>query len=242
MLQTLLRLQQYFSSQNYSWSVQIISDGSTDSTASICKNFSKKHPGFDFFEYRPNKGKGYAVRLGMLQADSEWILFSDADLAAPIEEIEKLFDFASKGFDVIIGSRPLKESQLLVHQPFYREFLGRVANKLIQLFAVRGIQDTQCGFKLFKGSAAKDIFSRCQINGFSFDIESLMIAKELGYSIAEIPIRWAHQEGSKVRVIPHYLFAFWDLILLRLQGKKKRLQIRNLQKKAITETAPIQNA
>ena len=238
MLQTLRRLQQYFSSQNYSWSVQIISDGSTDSTTSICKNFSKKHPEFDFFEYHPNKGKGYAVRCGMLRADSEWVLFSDADLAAPIEEIEKLFDFGAKRFDVIIGSRPLKESQLLVHQPFYREFLGRVANKLIQLLAVRGIQDTQCGFKLFKECAAKGIFSRCQINGFSFDIESLMIGRELGYKIAEVPIRWAHQEGSKVRIIPHYFQAFWDLILLRLQGRKKRLQ----QKKAITEPVSIQNA
>jgi dolichyl-phosphate beta-glucosyltransferase len=219
---TLQRVQEYFVGVDYSWSVTVVSDGSKDTTNELVRSFCKEDPRFELIESVPNRGKGFVVRRGMMEIEGEYLLFSDADLAAPIEEVEKLWP-AMKDSDIAIGSRPMRDSKLEVRQPLYREMLGRLANKLIQAMAVPGIQDTQCGFKLFRRDVAKDVFSRCKRDGFSFDFEALMIARDLGYSIAEIPIRWAHQEGSKVvmwRDVPKSLF---DLFKLRLMGKKKRL-------------------
>jgi dolichyl-phosphate beta-glucosyltransferase len=163
------------------------------------------------------------VRHGILAARGEVILFCDADLATPQEETEKLLPKIQSGFDVAIGSRPLRESNLEVRQPIYREALGRVSNGIIQLLAVPGIRDTQCGFKMFRREAALDIFSRCKLDGFSFDFEALMIARDLGYRISEVPIRWMHQDGSKVSFWRDYPRTFRDLIRLRLMGKDRRL-------------------
>lgn len=219
---TLKRILEYFSSVDYTWSVTVISDGSQDRTNELVREFCTNNFQFFIIESVPNHGKGFVVRRGMVEVNGEYLLFSDADLAAPIEEIEKLWP-AMEDSDIAIGSRPMRDSKLEVRQPLYREMLGRAANKLIQVMAVPGIQDTQCGFKLFKKEVARDVFSRCKRDGFSFDFEALMIARDLGYTIAEIPIRWSHQEGSKVvmwRDVPKSLI---DLFKLRLMGRKKRL-------------------
>lgn len=221
---TLERIRDYLTDQPYSWSVTVVSDGSTDRTEQIAGEFAAQDEHFAVIACRPNRGKGAAVREGMLEVEGELLLFSDADLAAPIEEVEKLLPAIEGGADVAIGSRPLKESRLEVRQPFYREWLGRASNMLVQALAVRGIRDTQCGFKLFKRDVARDVFSRCKLNGFSFDFEALMVARDLGYRVAEIPIRWAHQEGSKVVFWRDYPRALRDLIMLRLKGKAKRLK------------------
>lgn len=221
---TLRRVQEYLSGQSYSWTVLVVSDGSTDRTPQIVEEFAKTDSRFRLLAYKPNQGKGNAVRVGMLAAEAELVLFSDADLAAPIEEVEKLLPKIEQGTPIAIGSRPMKESRLEIRQPWYREMLGRVANKLIQALAVRGIQDTQCGFKLYTREAAQQVFSRCKLNGFSFDFEALMIARDLGMEIAEVPIRWAHQEGSKVVLWRDAPKALYDLVKLRLMGKKRRLQ------------------
>lgn len=219
---TLKRVHEYFSGQTYTWSVTVVSDGSSDETNALVLDFVKDHQGFALIASTPNHGKGYVVRKGMLEVEGDLLLFSDADLAAPIEEVEKLLP-KMDSHDVAIGSRPLKESNLEVRQPFYREALGRLANKLIQAMAVKGIKDTQCGFKLFKRDVAKDVFSRCKLDGFSFDFEALMVARDLGYKISEVPIRWSHQEGSKVVLWRDAPKAFYDLFKLRLMGKSKRL-------------------
>jgi dolichyl-phosphate beta-glucosyltransferase len=221
---TLERLAEYLSAQSYTWKVLVVSDGSSDGTDAIVARFCESHPRFELLAYKPNRGKGYAVRQGMLLAEAELLLFSDADLAAPIEEVEKLLPHVEQGADIAIGSRPLKESRLEKRQPLYREMLGRFANKLIQLFGVRGIHDTQCGFKLFRRDAAKEIFARCKLNGFSFDFEAFMVAQDLGFSIVEVPIRWAHQEGSKVVLWRDAPKALFDLFKLRAMGKKRRLE------------------
>lgn len=223
-LPTLERVREYFSAQSYTWSVTLVSDGSTDKTVELAQGFADNNPNFFVLHYSPNRGKGYAVKKGMLEVEGQWILFSDADLAAPIEEVEKLLEHAKKGADVSIGSRPLKESKLEIHQPFYREMLGRGFNLAVQLLAIRGIHDTQCGFKLFSKKAARDVFSRCKLDGFSFDFEALMIARDLGYRIDEVPIRWRHQEGSKVVLMRDGPRMLRDLVKLRLWGKKKRLK------------------
>lgn len=218
---TLQRLKDYFSGQSYSWRVTVVSDGSTDGTNDIVAEFARSNPEFALINSQPNRGKGFVVRKGMLAAEAKHILFSDADLAAPIEEIEKLLPKMAE-FPIAIGSRPLKDSKLEVRQPWYREMLGRASNKLIQLLGVRGIQDTQCGFKLFRQDVARDVFGRCKLNGFSFDFEALMVARDLGYEIAEVPIRWAHQEGSKVVLWRDAPKALIDLVRLRMMGKDKR--------------------
>lgn len=225
-LPTLERIGEYLATQPYAWSVTVISDGSSDDTHAIATQFAATHPGFSAVEYRPNRGKGYAVRYGVLRAEADWILFSDADLATPIEEIEKLLAQVSESTPIAIGSRPLKDSKLEIRQPWYREFAGRVFNLLVQTLAVRGIQDTQCGFKLFKKEVGHDIFRRSKVDRFGFDFEVLMIASDLGHSIAEVPVVWRHQEGSKVVLMRDGPDMIRHLIRLRLMGKARRL-LRN---------------
>lgn len=218
---TLERVAEYLNAQGYSYEVLVVSDGSSDKTETIAAHFASRHPQFQLLSYRPNRGKGHAVRYGMMRAQGEYLLFSDADLAAPIEELEKLFPFVESEYEIAIGSRPLKESNLVVRQPFYREWLGRAFNKAVQLLAVKGIHDTQCGFKLFKRDAAHQIFGLCQLNGFSFDFEVLYLARRLGYKIAEVPIKWMHQPGSKVRLLRDGPRMLRDLVWLRFTGWRR---------------------
>ena len=223
---TLERLSEFLTGQPYSWRVVVVSDGSKDRTKEIVEVFASEHPGFELVDSQPNRGKGFVVRKGMLETEAEWLLFSDADLAAPIEEVEKLWKAVEKGPKIAIGSRPLKESRLEVRQPWYREMAGRSFNLMVQLFAVRGIKDTQCGFKLFRQDVARDVFLRCKLDGFGFDFESLLIARDLGYEIAEVPIRWSHQEGSKVNMVRDGLRMLAELVKLRLAGRKGRIRPR----------------
>lgn len=222
---TLTRINEYLSAQDYSWSVTVVSDGSTDQTVAVSQEFAAQHEGFSVVDSQPNQGKGAVVRQGILASECELVLFSDADLATPIEEVEKLLK-ALDGSDIAIGSRPLKESDLEVRQPLYRELLGRMFNFFVQTLAIKGIKDTQCGFKLFKSAVAQDVFSRCKVDGFGFDFEALMVAIDLDYKIAEVPVRWRHQEGSKVVLMRDGPRMLRDLVKLRMAGKTKRLQKR----------------
>ena len=221
---TLERIKEYYHEQAYTWRCVIVSDGSSDRTNEIVSAFCAENPEFELHSYRQNRGKGYAVRMGMLSANAHRVLFCDADLATPQEETEKLWRAIDDGYDIAIGSRPLKDSKLEVHQPWGREHLGRVFNKAVQTLATKGIDDTQCGFKMFTSTAAKDIFNRCEFDGFSFDFEALMIARDLNYKIAEVPIRWSHQEGSKVSMLRDGPRMLRDLFKLRVKGKKARIR------------------
>lgn len=221
---TLARLDEYYRTQPYTWDVTVISDGSVDGTERVVEDFAKEHAGFRLVASRPNRGKGYVVRTGMLEAKGDLILFCDADLATPQEETEKLLAHIEAGADIAIGSRPLAESTLERHQPLYRELLGRAFNKVVQMIAVRGIDDTQCGFKMFTRKSAQDVFKRCKLDGFSFDFEAIMIARDLGYRVDEVPIRWSHVEGSKVVLLRDGPRMLRDLALLRMKGKRARLK------------------
>lgn len=200
----------------------VVDDGSTDSTPAIVEEFVRQHPEVRLISYRPNRGKGYAVRTGVMQSRGEWILFSDADLATPIEELPNLAIKLREGYDVAIASRAISGAHLVIRQPWYREFAGRAFNVMVQLLAVPGIHDTQCGFKLFRREAARQIFSRCQENGFSFDIEVLHVALRLGYRVAEVPVHWMHREGSKVRLLRDAVRMF--LALLRISRRHHALR------------------
>jgi dolichyl-phosphate beta-glucosyltransferase len=224
---SLEKMAAYLDAQPYSWDMVVVSDGSKDKTESIVQDFATKRPNVRLIAYSPNRGKGNAVRLGMLAAEGQRVLFMDADLATPPEETSKVMVHLDQGADVAIGSRPLKESSLEKRQPLYREAFGRMSNVMVQAIGVRGIKDTQCGFKLFTRSAAQEIFKRVKMRGFSFDMEVLMIARDLGLRIDEVPIRWADQEGSKVVLWRDAPKALMDLVKMRLMGRKRRLAERD---------------
>lgn len=223
---TLEALHTYYSQQPYTWEVTVVSDGSSDRTNELVTEFAREHPQFKLISYSPNRGKGYAVRKGMLECEGEILLFCDADLATPQEETAKLLAHIRQGADVAIGSRPLKESHLEKRQPLYREMLGRAFNLAVRLLAVPGIYDTQCGFKMFTAEAAEKVFIRCCLDGFSFDFEAIMIARDMGMRIDEVPIRWFHREGSKVSLLRDGPRMLADLARIRLVGRRRRLLVK----------------
>lgn len=197
---SLKRMLAYFDTQSYPVEILVVDDGSSDSTAQIVENIAANRPQVRLLTYQPNRGKGHAVRYGMLRAQGDRVLFCDADLATPIEEIEKLHAKLDAGYPIAIGSRDVAGAELIRRQSFVREMGGRTFNKVVQALAVPGIRDTQCGFKMFTQPASQEIFGRCQVDHFAFDVEALYLAKRVfGLRIAEVPVRWAHQEGSKVR-------------------------------------------
>src|SRR5438105_13265840 len=169
----------YFDGQGYSYELLVVDDGSTDSTISVVREAAGDRSNVKILHYDGNRGKGYAVRFGVLHAQGDYVLFSDADLATPIAEVEKLYARLREGHEVAIGSRDVAESRLEKRQSPFREFDGKMFNRCVQMVAVPGIHDTQCGFKLFTTAAGQNIISRCQIVNFSFDVEALYLASQL---------------------------------------------------------------
>lgn len=204
----------------------MVDDGSTDGTASCVEKYAHRHEK-ELWTVRlvrnfGNRGKGYSVKNGMLAAKGEWRLYTDADLSAPIEELEKLESAAtSEGADIAIGSRALDRSLVGVHQSAMREYAGRTFNKVMQGFTGLPFQDTQCGLKLYSAAAATQVFRRQQLDGFGFDVEDLYIARLLGLKVVEVPVRWNNVEGTKVG-IANGLNSFLDPLRIRkmdLEGK-----------------------
>ena len=218
---TLRRVEQYL--QETAWDFHetlVVDDGSTDGTVDAAMRFAHANPNIRVLRNPGNRGKGYSVRHGMLEAKGEWRLFSDADLSTPIEELEKLWCAVAEGNDEIaIGSRALDRSLIGVHQPGLRESMGRVFNVVMRAVTGLPISDTQCGFKLFRADVAQEIFSRQRLERFGFDAEILYIAFKRGYTIAEIPVRWNHVEGSKVSMLTG-LHAFGELAEIRVNSMR----------------------
>lgn len=192
---TLSRIQEYLAASGWEFvEIVVVDDGSRDNTAKAAEAAGVRvvrNPG--------NHGKGYSVRHGMLEAKGEWALFSDADLSSPIEELERLWGAAKREHaPVVIGSRAVDRSMVGVHQPFFREAMGRFFNLMMRAVTGLPFHDTQCGFKLFETAAAREIFSRQTIDGFGFDVEVLYIATHLGYRTLEVPVRWNDVAGTKV--------------------------------------------
>ncbi len=202
---TLAAIADYLATREFSHELLVVDDGSRDQTRDIVREFAATRPWVRLVQYDDengralNKGKGFAVRAGIEAAVGRDILFSDADLSTPIEDMERLLPPISRGIcDVAIASRALPESNLDVRQPAHREWMGRRFNKLVQALAVPGIVDTQCGFKAFRGDVAKRLFALAQIDGFGFDPEILFLAHRFGYTIREIPVTWRHRDNSRV--------------------------------------------
>jgi dolichyl-phosphate beta-glucosyltransferase len=211
---TLERILSYMEKMGHDYEIIVVDDGSLDRTVAVAECFSRK--GVRTLRNVRNRGKGYTVRHGMLDARKPLVLFSDADLSTPIEEVEKLAaPILACQAQVAIGSRAVAGARIEVSQPFYRVAMGKTFNLFVRLVALRGIHDTQCGFKLFTGEAAREVFRRQRLTGFGFDVEILAIARRLGFPIAEVPVRWINSEETKVDVVRDSARMLIDLFKVR---------------------------
>jgi glycosyltransferase involved in cell wall biosynthesis len=186
--------------------ILVVDDGSRDATREVAQDLARrleaKGPAIRVLDNPGNRGKGYSVRHGMIEARHDWVLFTDADLSAPIEECDKLIDALDGGrHDIAIGSRSLDRSLIGVHQSAFRESIGKFFNLMVRLGAGLPFHDTQCGFKLFSRRAVQAIFPCQQLERFGFDVEILYLAHKFGLHVAEVPVRWNHCEGTKVGIL-----------------------------------------
>jgi dolichyl-phosphate beta-glucosyltransferase len=203
---TIERIYSYAAASGLDLRVTVAEDGCRDRTPNIVEKMKARFPSLKLLRLGKNRGKGAAVK---------------ADLATPIEEIEKLLPHARHAA-VVIGSRALDRTLIQVHQPMYREFMGMVYNFFVRMLLLPGLWDTQCGFKLFRTAAAKEIFRACSVDGFSYDVEALRLAGAMGFVVEEIPVRWFHVGESKVR-LPRAAMAFVDLwVIFRRLGRGPR--------------------
>lgn len=208
----------YLAKQEYASEIIVVDDGSVDETLKMLQALKVKYPTLEALAHEDNRGKGFAVRRGVLASKGNFILFSDADLNTPVEDVEKLFGAIDEGARVAIGSRAVAGAVLVVRRPWVREVGSRLLNLAIRLIAVPGIRDTQCGFKLFEAKAARDIFQRSVLNGFSFDVEILHLARRLGYPVTEVPVTWIFRGGSKVKPLRDGVKILIDTIRIRLHN------------------------
>ena len=209
---TLDRVLDWVAPQAFEFSeVVVVDDGSRDGTAGVAES----REGVRLVRNPGNRGKGYAVRHGMLEARGEWVLYTDADLSAPIEDTVLLYRAAvESGAAIAIGSRAIDRSMVTVHQSSFREWSGRAFNVVMRLVTGLKFRDTQCGFKLYRRDAAQAIFPRQKLDGFSFDVEDLYLAKRAGLKAVEVPVHWANVEGTKVS-LAQGMKSFSDLVKIR---------------------------
>jgi len=212
---TLEKVLAYVDEQKWSAEVIVVNDGSGDGTAEMVRDFGKRNPILRLVENPGNRGKGYAVRNGMLSARGDVMLFSDADLSSPIEEAPKLFGAIEAGADVAIGSRWLQSELQTERQPAYRQLFGRVFNLLLRVLLGVKFKDTQCGFKAFTRRAAMAIFPLQRIERWGFDPEILFIAQKHGFKIVEVPVAWAHDPGTRISPLRDGTRMFFEMLKIR---------------------------
>ncbi len=213
---TLARITEWLRARGGTWEVIVADDGSRDATREVAAA-----AGVRVVALPKNRGKGAAVRAGMLAAAGDRALFCDADLATPIEELDKLTAELDRGADIAIASRALDGSQIETRQHPLREMMGRTFNGIVRLLVLGGIKDTQCGFKLFTRAAAHELFGRATVDGFAFDVEILWLARGR-FRIAEVPVVWRHVDESKVSPGTDALKMFTDVVKLRFTHGRRR--------------------
>jgi dolichyl-phosphate beta-glucosyltransferase len=219
---TLDNLLAYIGQRHWDAEVIVVNDGSTDDTAKIVGARAQSNPALRLIENPGNRGKGYSVRHGMLQADGDVALFSDADLSSPIEEADKLFAAIASGADVAIGSRWINTDLQLRPQPLYRRAFGRIFNLALRLILGLKFKDTQCGFKAFTRRSAQAIFPLQQVERWGFDPELLFIADKLSFAVEEIPVAWSHRDGTRINPLVDGMRMFVEMLVIRwnsLSGK-----------------------
>lgn len=223
---TLEKVRQYLDTRNFPCELIIVDDGSRDDMPELLAEYCERHPATSVLRNEPNRGKGYSVRRGVLEARGEFVLFTDADLSAPIEETNKLLAaLETEGAAAAVGSRALDRRLIGVRQPWRRETAGKVFNLLVRLFTGLSVQDTQCGLKLFRREATRRAFELQTVTGFGFDPELLFLIDHLGGKIVEVPVRWNDNPATKVNFLRDSTRMFLDLVALRwraLTGKYGR--------------------
>ena len=195
--------------------VIVVNDGSIDSTAQVVRDFSLQAPEVRLLENPGNRGKGYSVRAGILRAQGEIVMFTDADLSAPMEEAERLFAAIANGADIAIGSRWVESSRQTARQPLYRQLFGRCFNLVCRMVMNLPFADTQCGFKAFTRTAAQTVFQLQTIERWGFDPEILFIAIKRGFRIVEVPVSWAHDERSRISYLRDGIQMLKELAIVR---------------------------
>ena len=212
---TLDEILRYTAEKGWDAEILVVDDGSRDDTAAIIGEYAAKHPQVQLVQNPGNRGKGFSVRNGMLHAQGDVCLFSDADLSSPIGEAEKLFAAIREGADVAFGSRWLRAELQTERQPLYRQLLGRIFNLALRVFLGLHYADTQCGFKAFRGEAARRIFPLQKIERWGFDPEILFLARRSGFKVAEVPVLWAHSEGTRLHPFRDGMRMFFDVLHIR---------------------------
>ena len=216
---TLKTVSDYFGNHEFIYEIIVVNDGSTDETEQRVADLHL--PNLRIIGYKANRGKGYAVNYGVKAAKGQQIIFADADNSTPFEQIERLLCYCDK-YEVIIGSRYMKGSNIKLKQPLSRKIAARIGNLLIQIILLPGLSDTQCGFKMFQKKAAQEIFSRQTIWRWGFDIELLYIARKLKYKIKQVPIDWYNDEATKIQSPMVFLTTFGELLSIKLNSLRKK--------------------
>ncbi len=213
---TLEGIDKFVQSRPFSVELIAVDDGSTDGTADLLEQAAGRNGAIQVLRNESNCGKGYSVRRGVLEAHGQFVLFTDADLSAPIEEADKLIAaLVSSGADAAVGSRALERHLIGVHQPWFREFGGRCFNLLVRLLTGLEIRDTQCGLKLFRRTSTRRAFDLLRVRGFGFDPELLFLIERQGGKVVEVPVRWNDNPATKVHFLRDSARMFLDLLILR---------------------------
>ena len=201
--------------QKWDAEILVVDDGSRDDTADVIREYARTHSQVRLVQNPGNHGKGFSVRNGMLHAQGDVCIFSDADLSSPITEAQKLIEAVRGGADIAIGSRWLRAELQTERQPLYRQLFGRIFNLLLRLILGLHFKDTQCGFKAFRREAAKRIFPLQKIERWGFDPEILFLARKMGFKTVEVPVLWAHSEGTRLHPFRDGLRMFGDILHIR---------------------------
>jgi dolichyl-phosphate beta-glucosyltransferase len=210
------RVLDYLRSQPYTWEFIVVDDGSKDETVEVVRQAGGD--AVRIISYQPNRGKGGALQVGMLEAAGEIVLFSDADLSTPIEQIVTFLPWFEQGYEVVIGSRKMRGAQIAVRQPWLRRLGGKAFTALSNLLLGVRLSDATCGFKAWTRRAAREVFSRQTIPGWGFDSEVLLIAHRLGFRIKEVPVRWADNAASRVSLLRDTGRSFVELLRIRIKA------------------------
>ena len=216
---TLERVLAYLEGRDEAFEVVVVDDGSRDATAEIAARYAPR--GVAVQRLETNRGKGAALRAGVARTRGRRVLLTDADLSTPIEDLPRLEARLGEA-DLVLGSRAVAGSEITRRQPLYRELMGKVFNRLIRLAGVRGLADTQCGFKLLEGDAARRLFSEMTVDRFAYDVELVWLARRRGLEVREVGVRWENSPDSRVHPVRDSLRMLWDLVRLRLRRRERR--------------------
>ena len=225
--ESLIEARSFFNKSDLDYEMIVVDDGSSDRTVEIVRNVSSDIPNLKLVRYKENRGKGYALRTGVLVTKGDPVLVMDADLSTPMEELWKLMPYLTEGqADLAIGSRALALSDIIRKQPWWRQGMGKIFNSIVRVLVIDGFSDTQCGFKLFTGSVARELFGQAMVDRFAYDVEILALAAHKGYRIAEVPIRWINSPESKVNPVKDSLRMLADILRIRIRvGKAKSKEV-----------------